>query len=126
MIFNIKPYQPPKKILNEFCDFFPDALNIEWNKTNDGFEALFHDDQIEKIACFNSNGHLLETRTNLNPLDLPGQIFKIANKYGELMNAIFIEKNTGNIFEIIIRMDDLSRMLILISEKNEILKQEKL
>lgn len=113
----------PKKIEKQFNVQFIDAVNTEWNKNTEYYEALFHLDNIEKIARFNRNGKMLELRTNIVAEELPSEIFKTAKLYGEIMNTIHIKKENEYIFEIIIRNKKLTRILLLIDENNNLRKE---
>jgi hypothetical protein len=113
----------PKKIERQFNAQFKNALNPEWNENSEYFEALFHLDNVEKIARYNRDGKRMELRTNCTPEELPGETLKKAHQFGEIMNAIHIEQENNSLFEIIIRNKDLTRILILIDDKNDLLKE---
>jgi hypothetical protein len=117
-------YLPPKKVAKNFNALFNKPLNIEWNKSGDNYEALFHHENIEKIASFNSKGRLNEVRMNQTAEKLPETLYQTAIGFGEIMNVIFIQKEKENHYEIIARKPDLTRMLILINDKNEVLRHE--
>jgi hypothetical protein len=113
----------PKKIERQFNAQFKNAMNTEWNENSEYFEALFHLDNIEKIARYNRKGKRLELRTNYTPEELPAETFNKVRQFGEIMNAIHIEQENNSLFEIIVRDSSLTRILLLIDDKNNLLKE---
>jgi hypothetical protein len=118
--------KPPVSVLKGFAASFHNSINIEWSKVGDAYEALFYEGEIEKIARFDKKGLLIEIRTNISPSSLPKGVYTLASAQGEFMNAICILRKNQTYYEIIIRKDAVKRYLLLINQKEEILKKEKL
>lgn len=125
-LFQQKSNLPTKEIFTIFTKMFPKAKNVEWFLKNGNFEAIFYEDDIEKIAEFDKEGYCLLKKTNLNPLFFQGKIKEIAEKYGEIMNTIKIEKENTIQFEIIVRDMELTRFELILDEYGNELKFEKL
>ncbi|MBN2174040.1 MAG: hypothetical protein JW731_07910 [Bacteroidales bacterium] len=115
---------PPRQVTEGFAKNFNNPVNTEWHKVGDHYEALFHHENIEKLAFFNALGQMTEIRTNQTVSELPEPINDTASRQGEIMNVIYIQKGSQNSYEIIVKQTDFTRKLILISEDNEILKTE--
>lgn len=125
-LFNVENDLPGKKLNKSFFKLFPVAKNVEWQVKKDNFEAIFYENDIEKIAEFDKNGTCLLIKTNLNPLFFEGKLKEIAEKYGEIMNTIQIEKESTIQYEIIVRDQELTRFLLILDEIGNELKFEKL
>jgi hypothetical protein len=107
----------PKIVAKSIVEFFPHAINIEWFQNGEIFEAVFHEDDIEKIVFISTKGDILETKVNL-PLSLiPSDISKEAFMHGEIMNAIKIIADVSITYEIIVRDLNLNRFLIEFDKK---------
>lgn len=104
---------PPKNIRELFHKAFPFAVNDEWQRNSQGYEVIFHQNEVEKIAKYNKSGQLTETRTNLTFLQIPTKIKDEAEKMGEIMNAIQIVKCNNSFYEIIYRDTALNRYVVL-------------
>ena len=125
-LFQRKPLKPPQSVIKRFTDSFYHSKNIEWSKAGRIYEALFYEDEIEKIARFDRKGNLIELRTNISPAGLPEIIYTVAKNYGELMNVICIKRDQQIFYEIIVRENALNRYLLLLNQQAAILKKEKL
>jgi hypothetical protein len=125
-LFQEKGNQPSKELSTIFNQMFPNAKNVEWLQKNDHFETIFYEVDIEKIAEFDKDGKCLLIKTNLNPLFFAGKLRDMAEKHGEIMNTIQIEKDNTIQYEIIVRDKDLTRFLLILDENGSELKFEKL
>jgi hypothetical protein len=123
-LFHSRKVRPARNIEQIFNKRFPKAVNVEWVKLEKGYEALFHDVETEKIVRFDHSGILFEIRTNLSFDELPASVRQIGEKFGELMNAIKIERKSETLFEIIFRDQVLVRYLLIIDEAGNVLKNE--
>jgi hypothetical protein len=123
-IFHHKRVRPARPIEQIFKKRFPKALNVEWDKIKKGYEALFHERETEKIVHFDHSGQLFEIRTNLCFDQLPDIIRWPAQTYGELMNAIRIERKSTTFFEIIFRDKMLVRYQLIFDDAGNVLKNE--
>ena len=119
-IFGITNLGISKKIRQNFALYFPNAKNIEWTSQKDFAEAIFYDQDIEKIVRFDKNGNLIETRINIPPLDVPEIIQKNLNPEFEIMNCIAVHSNESVIYELIIRDKQLIRYLATSDDKGKI------
>lgn len=111
-------------MINGFVSTFNHSINIEWSKSGKFFEALFYDNEIEKIGRFDKKGNLIEIRTNISPSSLPEPAKTVASSKGEIMNAIIINKDNKSYYEVIVRENPVLRILLLISENAEILSRK--
>lgn len=125
-LFHGKSPRTPKKVVNVFKKIFPDAINVEWHQKNGLFEAIFYQNDIEKITEFDPDGNCLMIKTNLWPETFAGEQRLIAENYGEIMNIIKIEKNGEIIFEFIVRDKELIRYLMIIDNNGRKIRFEKL
>lgn len=116
----------PEKVKASFDKYFYNPLNVEWFNLNNTFEAIFHEDELEKIAMFDTNGDLLEEKVNLGIELLPARVKMVARNHGELMNSIRIKRKEEILFEIIYRDKELDRYLLLLDRDGKVLNKEKL
>ena len=114
---------PPEICLESFKEVFNDAINVEWFKREDRFEAVFYRNNLEHIAFFSANGIFEEYRLNLPADHLPVRITKLLSYKGEIMNSVL--RNKGNLleYEVIVRDPDFTRSLITISDTGNILEE---
>jgi hypothetical protein len=123
-LFLRKTLQPPLPVLKSFADSFQDTINIEWSKTGRVYEALFYEQEIEKIARFDKKGKLLEIRTNIAPSNLSEPARSAAFNNGEIMNVIKINRENKVFYEIIVRENPVKRILLLLNDQAEILARK--
>jgi hypothetical protein len=114
----------PKIVMNSFNKVFPDAINVEWYLNGEIFEAVFHENDLEKIALIDKQGNTIEIKINLPLALIPSVISKIALNHGELMNAIKITTKDTIAYEIIVRDLKLNRYLIEFDEKGLIFNKK--
>lgn len=95
---------------------FADAVNVEWYKRRDHYEAVFYRQNLEHIALFSLEGVLLEYKQNLPSEYLPEALKKLVLSKGEIMNSVLI--NRGNLleYEFIVRDSHLKRRLVVLSD----------
>lgn len=125
-LFLRRTLKPPAAVIKGFSDSFHDSINIEWSNSGKVYEALFYEQELEKIARFDKKGKLIEIRTNISASALPKEISSLASSHGELMNAISILRDNQTFHEVIVRQDAVKRYMLLINQNGEILKKEKL
>jgi len=116
----------PEAIRYSFSQNFPDALNTEWYINVHIFEAVFHENDLEKIAFFDYNGTLIETKVNILKTGLPYYILDAASSHGEIMNAIEITSIAKKRYEIILRDDKLTRYVYYFDEEGNLLNYSQL
>jgi hypothetical protein len=114
----------PKIVVNNFNKVFPDAINVEWYLNGEIFEAVFHENDLEKIAFIDNKGTTIETKVNLALSLIPFAIAQIASNHGEIMNAIKITNNDSITYEIIVRDQKLNRYLIEFDDKGLIFNKK--
>lgn len=117
---------PSRKIREGLSKRFPDARSVEWNNQNGVFEAIFYDQDLEKIARFDPDGKLIECRINLSPEDIPATVKASIDRDLEIMNCIVADNNASIFYELIVRNQSLARFLIIVDESGEIKRNEKL
>lgn len=111
-------------MLKGFTDTFHNSINIEWTKTGKVYEALFYENELEKIARFDKKGKLIEIRTNIAPNSITGKVKSAAVSIGEVMNVIEIKRSDEILYEIIVRENPVKRILLLINEQAELLTKK--
>jgi hypothetical protein len=113
----------PAIVAKRFIDAFPNSINVEWYYTDKIYEAVFYENDLEKIVRIDKEGNIIDTKVNL-PLDiLQDSIFKKASIHGEIMNAILISDGSRTFFELIVRDKELRRYLAFFNEEGELLKK---
>jgi hypothetical protein len=116
-------FSPPKKVRENLLKKFPQARSIEWVRNSDNYEAVFYDDNLEKIARFSKDGTLREYRINIRPEALesflPENILRLASSEGEIMNCISVHNNDSLLYEFIVRDKSLVRYLLVITSEGE-------
>ena len=116
----------PLPVDRKFRMLFKRPVSVEWMRTGTDFEALFYENEQEKIARFDSNGNLKETRINHKPLEFPDSQNPEVTALGIVMNFIEIRKEATVNYELILRKPDLSRLFVLLNDQFEIVRQEPL
>lgn len=118
--------EPPEDCLQLFNEKFSGAINVEWYKLGDIYEAVFYKDNIEYIAVFDSNSVLIEYKMHL-PLEYLPEALKVsAENKGEIMNLVKINKGNRIDYEIIMRDKDLKRFIVHYSDLGKELSSKKL
>ena len=105
-LFGQNTFLPPDNVQHKFQDKFPETINVEWNKSGKNYEAIFHKDQLEYIAIFDSEGELLQK--------------------GEIMNAVLKNKGNAISYEVILREASHVRYVIDLNETGQIVQERKL
>ena len=117
---------PTEVVINALNENFQGAINAEWYKRGENFEAIFYKDNIEHIAIIDPAGILIEYKMFLPEGFLPEKIrIELENK-GEIMNAVMANKGNAITYEIIIRSTPVNRTLLLLNEWGEILQEKPL
>lgn len=124
MFFKKSKKSIPDSIKKRFLSFFPKAFNVEWNKMDDYFEALFYNDDVEHIAKLSHEGALMEYKKNIRISDIPEFIKAKAAEQGEIMSAIIIFPQQTVQYEIITRNENLSRDLLLLDDQGNLLEKK--
>ena len=125
-IFNTGKTKPSKNILRSFESVYGHSINVEWHKESENFEALFYIDEMEHIALFAPDGHLVVQKTNLLLTSAPLPVAAQAKNIGEMMNLIKMVRNGNVNFEVIARDLYLDRYYLLLEEDGHILEKRKL
>lgn len=114
---------PPVVCRQAFDENFEDAMNVEWHRTDEYYEAIFYRHNLEHIALFNLKGILVEYSKKLPAEYLPLPIKDLAISWGEIMNAVL--KNRGNMleYELIVRKEACKRYLLVIDEVGELMEE---
>lgn len=116
----------PIPVEKKFRAVFRRPVGVEWMVTGNDYEALFHENKLEHIARFDGSGNLLELRTNIAPLDMASIKNEQVRKMGTLMNYIQIWHADTTTHELIIKKPDLTRILVLLNDNYDIIKEEPL
>ena len=126
-VVTLKKNGPSKEVLASFESLFPKSRNIEWSCEAELFEAIFTEDDFEKIARFDQLGNLIELRTNHNPESLPLHIAEKVKKHGTIMNVIHISNRLfGESYELIIKDNWMVRHLFITDNKGNVITHSNL
>jgi hypothetical protein len=117
---------PSDVCLNSFNQNFEDAINVEWYRKENNFEAIFYKNNLEHIAIFGLNGLLSEYRLNITPDYLPEAIKNIVLLEGEIMNSLMRNKGNKVEYEVIVRDKQLNRNQITISDLGRVIENRRL
>ena len=107
---------PPEVCQKSFDCNFNNAINTEWYKKEEYFEAVFYKENSEYIAIFDESGDLLQYKQFLPNEFLPETIKKMLEIKGEIMNVVLRNKRNTIEYEVIIRDPDLNRFLLILSD----------
>lgn len=125
-LFESSSKKIPELIKQTLVREFPGAINIEWDKKDNFFEALFYQNDTEHIAVFSPTGDLLECKKNTWPDDLPELVANECKKQGEIMNVISVFKNNKTCFEVIVRDSSYNRTLLFFDSDASLTASKKL
>jgi hypothetical protein len=125
-IIQVTTVRVPQAVRDGMKQNFPSAKNIEWSRNKSLFEVIFYQDDLEKIARFDSEGTLLEYRINLPLERIPTEIREKASSEGEIMNCIEFHSVDAIRFEFIVRDEALIRYLLLTDMSGKKIRREKL
>jgi hypothetical protein len=123
-IFKNNSKSTPQAVKKGLLMHFPNAINIEWNNSDNKFEAVFYLEEIEHIAKLSPEGILLEYKKNLWLDEVPENIGSKASEHGEMMNVIAIFTGKKVKYEIIIRKKDFDRYLLIFDSDGNLLKNK--
>jgi hypothetical protein len=99
----------PGIVEKKLIDIFPKAKNIDWERKDELFEAIYYLEEVEHIAQFTETGELIQYKKNLWPDELPEILKTEGGKFGEIMNGIVIYRGTDLFYEMIVRNEKLDR-----------------
>jgi len=105
---------------------FPEAINIDWQIIDNGYEAIFYNKEVEYIAKISKSGKLYEYKKNLNAKEVPLPIQNYCINLGEIMSAIAIYTINDIIYELIIRNTSMIRFLLLFDINGNLLNKNQL
>jgi hypothetical protein len=117
---------PSEACLHSLYQNFEDAVNVEWFKKEQYFEAIFYRYNLEHIALFNLNGILAEYLLNLPAEYLPDPIKKTVSGRGEIMNSVMRNKGNCIEYEVILRDKELKRHLVTLTDIGRIIEERDL
>ncbi|HAM99947.1 MAG TPA: hypothetical protein DCQ26_15205 [Marinilabiliales bacterium] len=115
---------PPTEVESSLVKQFAGAINIEWYKKEDDYEAIFYLHQMEHIARFKITGELIEYKINIPPTQLPPFIIETITTIGEIMSSVVINQLSKHHYEIIVRNKILQRLVVVLDDKGEILDRK--
>lgn len=121
-IFRSHTRKIPDSVVRKLKEFFPEAINIEWERKEKFFEAIFYLTDVEHIAQFSDKGDLLQYKKNLWPAEIPEYIRLEGAVFGEIMNCIVITKGSNLFYELIIRDSSLDRYVYLFDIEGKLLE----
>lgn len=125
-ILSDKSTNPPEEVKNHFFAFFHNPFNIDWYTEDDFYEAIFYENDLEKIAKYDTEGNFINVKTNISVDQLPQNVLSEAQSFGEIMNAILISNNSETIYEIIFRNKDLVRFELMLDHEGKVISNQKL
>lgn len=117
---------PPYTAEQGLLKHFPDAINTEWYKSGNDYEAVFYSQNIEHIARFTAFGDLKEYKMNVDKNRLPMVIIRSVESLGEIMSAVLINRLPELTYEIIMRDQLLKRFVVVTRSTGEIIRKQTL
>ncbi len=117
---------PSVVCLQSFNQNFKQAINVEWFRKDNRYEAIFYKDNLEHIALFSLTGSLIEYRINVPSDYLPASITRLLSSKGEIMNSVMRNKGNRLEYEVIVRDQELNRTQITLSDIGKIMGVKKL
>lgn len=73
--------RPEKGVINEFNDMYPDAHDIDWDRTYDGWEVSFetgrHQNEVDHTAWYDLEGNWIQTVSEILIVNVPEHIRSI-------------------------------------------------
>lgn len=118
----------PEKVKKAFKNYYPEVQNLTWQKTKQGFAAVFVLENISAKLILDTDGKLLETTTTVSQSDLPQSIQEYVNsnykeyKFGSLEKVV---NNEGAVeYNISIIKKRVKKMLIFTND-GHLLNKEK-
>ena len=125
-VFQNNGITPPEECKEGLTKNFEGAINIEWFKKDQDYEAIFYKENSEFIALFHSDGNLAEYKQYLSVSYLPETIKNFLESKGEIMNIVLINKGNRIEYEAIVRDSSLVRFLVILSTYGDIIEERKL
>ena len=125
-IFKRAETRTPKLVKNSLLKHFPEAKNVEWGRYSDLFEAMFYDEDVEKIARFDQNGKLVECRINASFTDIPSFVKSNIEHDYEIMSCIVVYASDSMNYELIVRNSELIRYSLLMDSLGHKIRLERL
>lgn len=125
-ILSDKKINPPEEVKDHFFGFFTNPFNIDWFNEDETYEAIFYEDDLEKIAKYDMDGNFVNVKTNIPVDQLPKEIYTVAQSFGEIMNAIIISNSIETYFEIIFRDKELVRYELILDKNGRVISNQKL
>lgn len=120
-IFTSQSHSVPEKVKKHLYHFFPGAVNVEWGKNGEDYEAIFYMDEMEHIVKITAKDGVCQIKKNLKFADLMKKIRDMAATYGEVMNVISIFSDRKITYEIIVRDENLKRSMVLLNSEGQLL-----
>lgn len=117
---------PPEAFDIALRSNFEHAVNVEWFTYGDGFEAVFYQNNLEHLACFDANTNLLNYKVNLTEDFLPHVLKETIEGKGEIMNVVLINQGNEIVYEVILRDSPTDRFKLVISQFGKVLEEKKL
>jgi hypothetical protein len=117
---------PPSQFEEALKLNFENAANVEWFRLGEGYEAIFYQDNLEHLACFDSDSLLINYKVNLPEEFLPVFIKETVEGKGEIMNVVLINQGNHIVYEVIIRSSPTDRFLLILSHLGKIEGEKKL
>lgn len=121
-IFGASSKKIPENVKEQLLKQFPEAINIDWDKKDDLYEAVFYLNETEYIAKISEEDGLTGYKKNLKADELPPEVIAESETHGEIMNAIAIYTRANHFFEVIVRDREFNRTLLFISKSGELLE----
>lgn len=114
---------PPPVCAEAFQNHFNNANHTDWYDHGDHYEAIFYKDKSEHIALFTLSGGLLEYKMYLPPGYLPELIKGHLESRGEIMNVVLRNKGNSIEYEAIVRDQELTRFLVVLSDLGRVIDE---
>lgn len=115
---------PPEIFETALRANFELAMNVEWFTLGNGFEAVFYQNNLEHLACFDENAALLNYKVNLTEEFLPVFLKESIEGKGEIMNVVLINQGNDIVYEVILRSSPTDRFKMVLSQLGKVLEEK--
>lgn len=112
----------PETVKKVITSKFPDAYDLEWEKSGENFEAEFDINRYDHSVWINATGDILQQKSEMSKTDLPASVIRaIENKYASYrVDDTYKIRSGENVYYKVDLENSSSEMKVYILESGEI------
>ena len=112
----------PETVKKVITSKFPDAYDLEWEKSGENLEAEFDINRYDHSVWINATGDILQQKSEMSKTDLPGSVIRaIENKYASYrVDDTYKIRSGENVYYKVDLENSSSEMKVYILESGEI------